>query len=153
MNKCKRSQRLTSVIKLALHDELEAAKKLELALSRVDKQEQHLVELLQYQKEYLQRHAKFAQQEKTIGKLRSYRGFLDNLVLGISRQKEIIVQAQNNYATLRAEWLERRNRRRSLAKVSEQHERDEDTDRQRAVQRTQDERSGRQRPQGNKGRS
>lgn len=153
MNKCKRSQRLASVIKLALHDELEAAKKLEMALSRIDKQEQHLVELLQYQKEYLQRHAQFVQQEKAIGKLRSYKGFLDNLALGISRQKEIIVQAQNNYATLRVEWLERRNRRRSLAKVSEQHERDEDSDRQRAAQRTQDERSGRQRPQGNKSRN
>ena len=153
MNKCKRSQRLASVIKLALHDENEAAKKLESALNRIDKQERHLVGLLQYQNEYLQRHIEFVQREKSIGRLRSYKGFLDNLALAILRQREVIIQAQNSYANLRAEWLEKRSRRRSLAKVSEQHEREEDTDRQRAVQRTQDERSGRQRSPGNKSRS
>ncbi len=151
MSKNKRSQRLAPILKLALHEEQEAAKKLESALSGVHKQEQHLGELLCYQKEYLQRFAGFVQQEQAIGRLRSYKGFLDNLALGIVRQKEIIVQAKNFYDTQRSVWLEKCSRSRSLTKVSEQHRRSEESARERTVQRTQDEHSGRHRPVGNKG--
>ena len=132
-----RSERMQSLVKLALNEENDAAKELAEAISNVEKQQSGLQELLDYRDDYTKKfHA--TTNTNALG-MQQFSSFVAQLNQGIEHQKLVMIQVSQLVDEKRQKWIELHNRTRALDKVVEKYAKQEDMTKEKLEQKMLDE--------------
>ena len=136
----KRSRKLERIVGLASSEERRWGERAGKARIKLEEQVTRLGELNAYRAEY---------QEKArgAGKIRSahikdYQQFLQRLDAAVSSQQQIIRDSEQNYETVRRQWMHKRRRLESLERVLERYHQNELAFAERLEQKALDELKG-----------
>ncbi|HED40659.1 MAG TPA: flagellar export protein FliJ [Chromatiales bacterium] len=138
-----KSRRLQPVIKIAKEREEDAALALSEYRKVIDQQEAKLIELRQYQAEYLQRLREGGRNGMNIAQINDYRSFIARLSVAVEQQEAQLVACEVQLQEKNRAWLEMRARHQALGKVTERYRQQEDEAREKKEQAESDERSQR----------
>lgn len=116
-----RAKRLHSVLKLAKHQEQQAADEMREAGAFLNKLAHSLDGLTQYHNEYKQQWCNLTGKKLSIRQLNQYRSFLAQINSGISQQQLQIKQARLVFDQKKQVWLEKASRCKAIAKAMENH--------------------------------
>lgn len=134
-----RSKRLQPILRLAaLHCEQAGAQLLQ-AQQRLDTENQRLAQLQDYQHEYRETLKRVGRGGVSIGRLRLYDGFQQQIDQAIGHQHQMIQQAGAHLVRMREIWLEKDRRHKSLQKMLERLQQEADVAQGRIEQRNHDE--------------
>ncbi len=136
-----RSKRFKPIVKLAHNTERDAARALGEALGQLDACTQQLTQLFVYREEYNQRLHTSGTQGMSAQTLNEYRQFMVRLDEAIESQQKAIEQARNNLHEKKQFWFSKRGRSKALDKVLDRYLKDERRQRERSLQKEQDDRA------------
>lgn len=134
-----RIRRMQPVLRLAALQLEQAGVELLRAQQRADAQSQRLGQLQEYQLEYRMELQRIGKNGVTIGQMRLYDGFQQQLDQAIQHQQHVILQAQQQVLRTREAWQHRDMRHKSLQKMIERLQHDVDVQQRRSEQRNHDE--------------
>ncbi len=118
----KRSARLKLVEQVAEAHEQKAAQALSLAQQQLEKEQQRLQSLLDYQQDYQKQGNERAQQGMNIHYFLTIQGFMDQLDTLEQQQKFAIEQAEKQLLQAKQHWLQLYQRRKSIGQLAEKVE-------------------------------
>jgi len=123
-----RTKQLKRISGIAKNDELAAGKKLVNLRNEHEKQNHQLGQLIQYQDDYSSQLAKQAGDGIPSRQLRNYNTFLGNLGKAINQQKTTVESSQQNLNHGHQQWLYQHQRAKTLTRVSEKHQQQEQSE-------------------------
>ncbi|MFQ5488725.1 MAG: flagellar export protein FliJ [Gammaproteobacteria bacterium] len=142
----KKSQRIQTVVRLARHEEEEAALALSQARQVLEEQLQRLQELESYRHEYAQRINRLGGAGVHIAQLNEYRSFIARLDEAIQQQRQRTVQCQAELEQRSDGWQAARLRHRSVDKYRQRCVSEEQRLALKKEQKESDERAQHRRP-------
>lgn len=139
-----RSKRLDRIVSLANSEERRWGEQAGKQRQQLEEQRSRLGELNAYRHNYATQTA----DDSGISSvhLKDYQHFLQRLDKAVSAQKEIIQDSERNYETLRQRWMVKRQRRESLERMLEKHQRAESAHVDRLEQKSLDDLPQQKRP-------
>jgi len=142
----KKSQRIQTVVRLARHEQDEAALALSQARQLLEEQLQRLQELEGYRHDYAQRISRLGGAGMHIAQLNEYRSFIVRLDEAIQQQRQRTVQCQAELEQRSDGWQAARLRHRSVDKYRQRCELEEQRQAAKKEQKESDERAQHRRP-------
>ena len=121
----KKSKRIKPVVDLAHHHERDAAKILGQALTEVNRHEQQLVQLKQYQDEYAERFNAAGQVGESISKLNDFLAFLTKIKGAVKAQEQAVEAARSVLEEKKQFWFSKRGRSKALDGVLDKYVKEE----------------------------
>ena len=136
-----RSRRFKPIVKLAHNSEREAAKALGEVLSQLSESRQQLQQLDSYRNEYQQRLHTTGTHGMSAQALNEYRQFIAKIDGAIEKQQQIIEQIHKKLDEKKQFWFAKRGRSKALDKVLDRYLEEERYQRERSLQKEQDDRA------------
>ena len=137
----KTSQKLRPVVRVAHHQERNAARQLGDRMRHVELQQKQLDELLVYRADYAKSFAEATAKGLSVVQLRDYQLFLSRLDTAIDQQKQQLADSQKNCDTSKVSWQDASGRHKMIDKVVERRQQSEQQQQQGKEQREADDRT------------
>ncbi len=136
----KASENLRPVVKVARHQERDAARQMGNRMRHFEQQKKQLDELMAYRDEYAKCFMNATKTGLSVVQLRDYQLFLGRLETAIEQQKQQLANSQKNCETSKTHWQGANGRHKMINKVVERREKAEQQQLQDKEQRESDDR-------------
>ena len=135
----KRSQKFTSILKLAQVEELKASSQMQKSLAQLKKLDAALLDLQRYQTEYSLQYQNYKTKSVTVGDLKRFQAFMEQIQKAILQQENMLKKYRLDAENTLNAWLRKQGRVIALRNATETMQQTEEVESERREQSRADE--------------